>query len=406
MKQAPHLAASVAAVFVSIMAGVAFTIYANLFEEKYVHSVAALEHIEIIKGSAIQRVALQQDDLLVVYGGSEIVLLQTRYQAYRFFSTYPTGFNVFDVANKGASALTMAQKVAALGEDVRGKKVVISITPAIVTMAPLGEVNPDHYNANFSQLHALELAFSPHLSMETKRLAAKRMLDFPAILEDNLLLKFTLENLAGDSTTNRILYYLAWPLGRLQIAFVTLQDHYATTAFIRSHSSEELRVTRQPEEIDWSALAAKAEVEQIENTDSNSYGVDNLKWKQLEELFVTPIAAGSKDAEFIEDVKNAREWGDLEITLRVLHELGADAVIFSNPMNVQLWEKLGVSEEAQNAYYEKINSMVSPYNIPVVDYREYGTDKYFDMDLAAHTSRKGWVYVNQTLDKFFHGVLR
>ena len=406
MKQAPHLAASVAAVFVSIVAGVAFTIYANLFEEKYVHSVAALEHIEIIKGSAIQRVALQQDDLLVVYGGSEIVLLQTNYQAYRFFSTYPTGFNVFDVANKGASALTMAQKVAALGDDVRGKKVVISITPAIVTMAPLGEVNPDHYNANFSQLHALELAFSPHLSMETKRLAAKRMLGFPATLEDNLLLKFTLENLAGDSITNRILYYLAWPLGRLQIAFVTLQDHYATTAFIRSHSSEEVRVTRQPEEIDWPALAAKAEVEQIENTDSNSYGVDNLKWKQLEELFVTPIAAGSKDAEFIEDVKNAREWGDLEITLRVLHELGADAVIFSNPMNVQLWEKLGVSEEAQNAYYEKINSMVFPYNIPVVDYKEYGADKYFDMDLAAHTSRKGWVYVNQTLDKFFHDVLR
>ena len=81
-------------------------------------------------------------------------------------------------------------------------------------------------------------------------------------------------------------------------------------------------------------------------------------------------------------------------------------MIFSNPMNVQLWEKLGVSEEAQNAYYEKINSMVFPYNIPVVDYKEYGADKYFDMDLAAHTSRKGWVYVNQTLDKFFHDVLR
>jgi D-alanine transfer protein len=405
MKRTPHIAAALVATFLAIVAAVAFTTYTTQFEQKYVHSVAGIPHIEIIKGSAIQRTALQQDDLLLVIGGSEVVLLDTKYEAYRLFSTYPTGFNVFNVANKGASALTMAQKVAALGDDVRGKKVVISITPAIVGMAPGGEVNTDHYAANFSQMHAMELAYSPYLSWETKQLAAKRMLRFADTLTDKPLLKFTLEKLASDSALDRFTYYLIYPLGKMQLAIVRLQDHYSTWDFIRHHSTEELTVTRKPEQIDWSALEAEAEKEQIENTDSNPYKVDNLKWGQLAELFVNPVPVGARDEEFIADVDNAIEWQDLEITLRVLKEMGADAVIMSQPMNVPLWEAYGVSEQAQNHFYEKLHAAVEPYGYPVVDFQQYDNDPYFDMDLAAHTSRKGWIYVNQAYDDIFHGDL-
>lgn len=406
MKQAPHIAASAVALFAALLAIAAFTTYSNLFEQKYVHSIAALDHQAIIKGSAMQRMAIKQDDLLLVIGGSEIVLLETKYQDYHFFSAYPTGFMVYDVANKGASALTMAQKLAALGGDLRGRKVVISITPAIITMAPYGEVNPDHYAANFSELHALELTYSSILSMETKQLAAKRMLAFPETLKDKPLLKFALENLANGSIQNRILYYLSYPLGKLQITFINLQDHYATVTFIRHRSSKELKITRKPEQLDWSALVAEAEQEQIQNTDSNAYAVDNLKWDQIAELFVKPTPAGSKDESFIRDVQSAREWQDLEIVLRTLKEMGAQPLILCRPMDVPLWEAIGVSENAQNSFYKKLHDVVDPYKIPLVDYQQHGADKYFNMDLAGHTSRKGWIYVNQTLDEFFHGVLR
>ncbi len=405
MKQTPHIFAGVLALIATTMALLAFTLYARLFEQKYVHAVAGVNHADINNGSELERLALKQDDLLLIYGASELVLLDTEYQANRFFSTYPTGFNVFNVATKGGSALTIAQKFAGLGGDLRGRRIVLALGPAIMTMAPYGEVNTRHYNANFSPLNALELAFSPDLSMETKRLAAKRMLDFQESLQDKPFIKFPLENLAENSPVDQILYYLSWPLGRLQIAILRLQDHYATVNFIRHLSSKEVNIIREPREIDWAALVPIAEKEQIENTSSNPFGVDNSQWPKIKELFANPVRPGSKDEEFKQDLQIAKEWEDLEIALRVARELDADVIVMSTPMNIPLWETIGVSEEAQNAYYDKLHSVVAPYDLPVIDFKEYGTVSYFSMDLASHTSRKGWIYVNQTLDAIYHGNL-
>ena len=72
-------------------------------------------------------------------------------------------------------------------------------------------------------------------------------------------------------------------------------------------------------------------------------------------------------------------------------------------MNVGLWQTIGVSQQAQNAYSEKLHSVVAPYGLPVLDFRQYGTLKYFSMDLASHASREGWIYYDQTLDGIFHG---
>lgn len=406
MKQTPHIFASALALFVALLGAFAFSMYATRFEQKYVHALAGVDHAAINGGSALERVALQQDDLLMIYGASELALLDTPYQANRFFSTYPTGFMVFSDATLGGSSLTIAQKFAGLGEDLRGKRIILALGPAIMTMAPEGEVNIRHYTGNFSTLNALEMAYSPQLSMATKQLAARRMLDFPETLKDQPFLKFVLEHLAGDSPADQILYRLSWPLGRLQIAILKVQDHYATFNFIRHNlSSQDVQINRQARSIDWDALVPIAEKEQIKNTDTNTFGIDNSQWHKIKELFVKPHPPGSEDVDFIYDVEHAREWDDLEIALRVIQELGADVVILSVPMNVSLWEYQGVSEEAQNKYYEKLHAVVAPYGVPIIDLREYGNMPYFSMDLASHTSRKGWIYVNQTLDAIFHGLL-
>lgn len=405
MKETPHLLAAVLALLVSLAAIFIFTADARRFEEKYVHAVAGLDHSAINEGSALERLALKQNDLLLMYGASELMLLDTKYQANRFFAEYPTGFMIFNAATKGGSALTIAQKLAALGPDLHGRKIVLSVGPAIMTMAPDGEVNTRHYYGNFSQLHAMELAYSPYLSLDTKERAAARMLDFPESFKDRPFLRFALENLADDSLRGRFLYYLSWPLGRLQLGIMHVQDDYASVDFIRHLSSADVNILRKPQHIDWSALAAVAQQEQIRQTDTNDFGVDNSQWHKISDLFIHPVPLGSRDSDFIFDVNHAREWQDLDITLRVIRELGANVVIISSPMNVGLWEAIGVSEQAQNTYYQKLHSVVAPYGLPVLDFRQYGTTKYFSMDLASHASREGWIYYDQTLDGIFHGSL-
>ena len=405
MNRLPHILAAAAALLATAVGTLAYTLYARHTENKYVHAVAAKDHSAISRGIAIERAALEQPDLLLIYGASELVLLETEYEATQFFSTYPTGFMVFNAATKGGSSLTVAQRLAALGPELRERRVIFAIGPAIMTMAPFGDVAQRHYEGNFSEMHAFELAFNPRLSLETKRLAARRMLDFPQTLAGNSFLILTIRQLAGSSPLNAALHFLSWPLGRLELAILHLQDHYATVEYIHHLSAAEVSVTREPRQVDWESLIDVAESEQIQNSDSNQFGVDNSQWPKIKELFVSPVVPGSRDADFINDVGIAREWQDLGLALRVLQELGADALIMSSPMNVPLWETIGVSESAQDTYYELLHSVVDPYGIPVLDGREWGRIPLFSMDLASHASRKGWIYVDQRLDQIYQRKL-
>ena len=47
--------------------------------------------------------------------------------------------------------------------------------------------------------------------------------------------------------------------------------------------------------------------------------------------------------------------------------------------------------------------LVRGYNFPLADFKEYTNDRLFSIDYSSHTSRKGWVIVDQTLDAFYHG---
>jgi len=105
-------------------------------------------------------------------------------------------------------------------------------------------------------------------------------------------------------------------------------------------------------------------------------------------------------------VYNHPEWTDFKILMEVLRESGAQPLILSRPMNVRLWEALGVSQQAQNTYYTKFQEAVAPYHMQVMDFRQYGTDIYFSIDDGSHTSRAGWIYINQALNDFYHGQLR
>ena len=224
-------------------------------------------------------------------------------------------------------------------------------------------------------------------------------------MKTNSFLFFSIQTLADPSPVSVALHYLSWPLGQLQLAILRLQDHYATVQYIHHLSAAEVAVTREPGRSIGMRSSAEAEAEQIHSSDSNPYHVDNSQWNKIKELFVTPAAPASRDDDFITDVTIAREWDDLRLALRVIRELGADALIMSSPMNVPLWETIGVSERAQDKYYETLHSVVDPYGVPVLDGREWGRIPYFSMDLASHASRKGWIYVDQRLDQIYHHQL-
>ena len=401
MKQRIHLPAALISLFVLIIALIGFNSYAQSIEQKYVNALAPLDLNQTINGIALQRAALYQPDLLPLYGSSEITLIDTPFQAEKFFATYPTGFTVFQVANLGASSLTMAQTLAALGLDLKGKKVVISITPAPFTFSPLTE---DYYAGNYSRLHAYGLIFSPDLSMKLKFAAAQRIMGHPKTFENDPILQFTLNHMTDTSIQSQIFYVIMWPLGALQTEVMKLQDHAEVILYLRDHSINP-DVKRIPQEIDWAKDFTAALAEQKLHTLSNPYGIEDWRWKLFQGKTKVPYPSGSGNAVFLRFLDSSEEWPDFKILLDVLQELGAKPLILSRPVNGGYWQAVGVSEDAQNAYYTKLHAVVDPYQMTLVDYHQYTNDIYFSMDSVAHTSRYGWVYVDQTLDEFFHNTL-
>jgi len=399
----PHLASALLAILLTGTSLFSWSTYASSLEDRYIHVLVPTLPDQAIGGSALLRSAFRQPDLLPALGSSELLQVESSYRAIDFFASYPTGFNVFVVAKVGATPLVLAQDLAAIGPSLRGKKVVISLTP-LVFYHP--EVYPEDYAGNFSRLHADELAFSPYLSFDLKQIAARRMLDYPDTLSRDPLLRFSLEQLAKDGPLSRLLYYSVLPLGQAQTLILRLQDQREVVSLIGRQPGLDPVVTRSPANPDWESLATQAEKQQAPRTTSNPYGVEDSIWFDTHKAWVDQgKAPGSGDSDYLDHMLRTQEWTDLNIMLRTLKELGAQPLILSLPAKGPLMDALGVSSAARQQFYDSLEGTVAAYGFPLVDYRQFDGDQYFLIDLFSHVSQKGWVYVDQTLDAFYHGSL-
>src|SRR3984893_10806995 len=117
------------------------------------------------QGTELQAEAFRHSDLLVVYGSSELEQ-PNRYHASNVFQDYPTGFTIFAVGRGRTPSLVILQNLAAVGSELHGKKVVISVSPP---WFQLHDRTSDFYAPNHSALHLSALVFSTDLTFETKQ---------------------------------------------------------------------------------------------------------------------------------------------------------------------------------------------------------------------------------------------
>ena len=78
-------------------------VYARVVENRSVRALASQPLLINIRGSALQRSAFQQPDLLPIYGSSELLSQAETWGAGQTFATYPTGFAPYQVAEVGES---------------------------------------------------------------------------------------------------------------------------------------------------------------------------------------------------------------------------------------------------------------------------------------------------------------
>ncbi len=379
------------------------TFYAHSMEQKYIHAIAPLIISQSSIGSALQQVAFEQPDLLMVYGSSEMFVENTPFLPSRFFQNYPTGFEVYAVARVNSTSLNIAQDLAAIGPELHGKRVVFSFTPSMFNEK---EVSPAAYAGNFSLLHADALIFNQSLSYGTKQLAAQRMNEYPDTLKADPILQFAVQQLICPCSYGPTLYVLAMPLGEINTWIIRLQDHWEVVNYIWNDLKLNHVVSRRRTRINWASdIKQGFQAEKIVS-DNNHYGIEKYLWTdQYSKTLNQPKKPGSEDFRFLWNLNHSKEWTDFELALQVLTEFGAKPLILSRPIDGRVWSAMGISRLARTAYYAKLQKTIAPYSFPIVDFENYDTDKYFSIDPSSHPGPEGSVYVDQTLDDFFHGNL-
>jgi len=364
-------------------------------EHHYIHVLAPEFYDVKLQGVALQKEAFAQPDLLVLYGSSELVR-DVPNNATQFFKDYPTGFGIFPVGKPGATSLSILQKLAAVGDDLHGRKVAFSISPGWFFTQ---EFDPKYYEGNFSELQASELTFSAELSRDLKRDIAKRMLAYPKTYSRRSLLKFALARLAGDSFLDRSLYWAAWPLGRLHNAIGRAQDHLEVALHILDEDEsldEQLDATsktsHQPGRLNWVDILKRAA----------RFANSTALQAKRNEVARRHLPRASRDKVFMQTMASATEWTDLELLMRTLKELHAEPLLLSMPIEDIRLEVYGLSPDARTAYVDRIEGLAKRYDMPLLDFHEYQKDPNFLNDFLDHLSGQGWLYYNKALDDFFH----
>jgi D-alanine transfer protein len=360
-------------------------------EHTTIHSTAPELFSLKNQGLAFQRAAAHPRDVLPLYGSSELIVPPIPEKANKFFRTAPTGFQVSPVGNGGANSLIMLQKVGALGSDLRGKKLVISLSPGWF-------LTPDSrwkgYKANFSLMAASEMAFGTAVDFELKRDIASRMLECPSTLQKSPFLEFALRRLASGGWLDRIVFCALWPAGKAYTALLELQDHFAALNYIRHEIKPAPRC--HSEILDWPKLIAKLSGFKTTDADKSKKGSSLNR----------QIAPGRRDVAFRVGVNASPGWRDLELLLRTLARVHARPLILTMPIAGDLYDRAGISRLAREAYYRRLRALVQRYHFPLLEFKAHDEDPGFLLRHQSHLTAKGWMFYDRALDDFFHGVSR
>jgi D-alanine transfer protein len=394
----PHLLSLCAAILLagSLVTGGYF--WARDMQERRLHTAAPEFCDAKLHGVALIREALSRPDTLVFFGSSELIP-DVPMKGVDFFSDSPTGFTMFPVGKAGTTALSVLQKLGGAAEELEGKKLVLSLSPSFFQSE---EVDAKYFEGNSSKLQIKEFLWSDRFSAELKRDVSEEILKYPKVVGGDWTLDFTLRRWAGGSPIDRFLLAIIQPYAALDRMVGRLQDHIEAGLALKGMvatdgtvpaSAGRFRPTHG-KVLRWDDLFLSAEQQS-----------KALAAKSRKRPIKVVRAKGTWDRQFAAKMRNAQEWRDFELVLRLLQEAGAKPLVMSMPLHADVLEAQGVSETGRLAYGERLQEMVRRYGVPLVYFKDHESDPVFFVDQNDHIGSKGWWYYNKVLDDFYHDKL-
>ncbi len=396
----PSLAAAVAALVavVALVAGLRWYSSGRLEKDFDRLALANLKASRL--GLTTDELVLARKDWLAVYGSCELVYPQKN-RIDHFFATKPTGFRVAPLGDRGVRSLVMAERFAALGERLRGKRLVVILTPEWFYSSDVGA---ETYDGNFSVEHALAALTSPTLDPTLKKRLALRMWDYPISLNKSPFLEQLATAMAAASRAQQAVR----PITRvLAGGFLGVQKELDPVVIARAlrdsrRAHPDIVSKAEPRKIDWDKEVEESYNEFRNMSGSNPYGFRNTLWEKFQKkpgYYLTKMSDNDFDAR----LARTKEWEDYDLMLAILNQYGAKPLLISLPVNGRFLSDEGVSRYEWRKYYAAIANVAERYGFPVADFNKFEDDPQFFG--YADPNPEGWIYINRVVNAYYHGKL-
>lgn len=347
---------------------------------------------DLLEGALLQNIVLQSPGFVPIYGSSEFGH-GGNYNPTKLFAGKPTGWTPFLFGHAGSEDIIQALYASA--QDLQGKKIALSLSAQWFGANGIAQ---NTFGANFSALQAYNMLSNPKLTISTKKELAQRLLRFDEVNKDYPILAELLKNYGQDSFQSRVKEAAYWPLGKIELAGLELQDMYKTVKALQKLPPKDIAKNAssfQSKKLpSWSILEAKANAEVAKNESNNPYGVANQYFQQNQAKLNT-LQGSSLKASFYP----SPEYKDLNLLMQVLKEEGAKPIFMIQPVNGRWYDMTGFPQAQRQKYYDQIRQLCRQNGFALADMSSHEYDPNF-MDDPSHPSAKGWAYFDEALNKF------
>ena len=347
------------------------------------------------QGKAAQEAILRRDDLLPMYGSSELIVPMSN-RAPDFFASFPTGFAIAPIGARGFPVLSMAVALGSLGDAIRGRRVVMSLSGTWFA----GD-QPQYAAVNFrwhySPLQTGDLIFRSGLPLEIRRRFATRILGYKSIADIDPLVAVALSCLAKRCGVEPLLPMLT-PLWMLESLPARTRD-VVHLAMDLHRANPPVRRTVSP---NWDALERQSDSTSRAQSTSNAFGIQDSIWSSSGPKVLSRKGT-LDDTTFVGAMKRAPDWQDLDLLLTTMNALAARPLVLNTPLKGVYWNLLGVSPSARDTFYRHFDSVTASFGVPARNFSEHDADPTFLSEPRSHLSAKGWLVYDRNIDAFYHG---
>ncbi|MGN4127253.1 D-alanyl-lipoteichoic acid biosynthesis protein DltD [Lysinibacillus sphaericus] len=342
----------------------------------------------MFQGMYLQERMLQESNSMPLYGSSELNRFDP-FHPYNYVRATDAPYSTFMIGRGGMQSITHFLNFAAQEGNLKDKKIVFIISPQWFTAKGMEEL---HFSPNYSMLHAYDLAFNKEIDPTLRNDAMERLLQFDTVKRDHLL-RAMYQFKMSDGKEKPIVGRLAMMAGRVQKALLEKKDLYYSLFPSTSHNlkSNDKLISNQTFEQQLQHAEAYGQ-----KRVSNELMIENKFYKRLENSNLKKLEGFRKHVDYTE----SPEYQDFQLVIDVLKDAGAKPLFVSIPVNGRWYDYAQYPQDRRQAYYKKMEQVLTAADVPYVDFSDHEYDPYFIMD-TIHIAWKGWVYLDQELDKYW-----